>query len=93
LKRPDMAKSSASPRMRVSGESPSKRGFSFRFPFVSFRPVSPALGACRGEGGGERRLSARSARTRGLGAARLAVHPATACRLPRVGLCFNQSID
>jgi len=60
LKRLETAKPPTSLRLRPSDNSPSKRSSSFRFPFVSFRPVSPALHACAGCGG-ECRSLARSA--------------------------------
>jgi len=63
----------------------------------SLRFVSPRFASPRREG----RRDARPVANAPLGplglvprtAGRLAVHPASACRLPRFGFCFNQSID
>jgi hypothetical protein len=90
LKWPDMAKSPASPRLRLSGESPAKRSHWIRFRFVSFRLISSALGGSRAwrrmSHLGPLGLAPRAAR-------RLPVHPATARRLPWAEFYFNQSID
>jgi hypothetical protein len=42
-----MAKSPASSRLRLSGESSAERSLWFRFRFVSFRLISSALWVCR----------------------------------------------